>query len=69
MHDDNPVMNWMISNTTIKRDEAGNIKPDKSDPNRKIDGVAALINTLAYYEIEREAEGPSIYESRGVRSL
>ena len=69
VHDNNPVMNWMISNTTIKRDEAGNIKPDKSDPNRKIDGVAALINTLAYYEIESELEGPSIYETRGLRSL
>ena len=69
IHPDNPVMNWMISNVTIKRDEAGNIKIDKSHPRKKIDGVAALVNTLAYYEIEAEANEPSVYETRGIRSL
>ncbi len=69
VHNDNPVMNWMISNVAIKRDEAGNIKPDKSNPRKKIDGVAALINTLAYFEIEAENNASSVYETRGIRSL
>lgn len=45
-HNNNPAMNWMISNFAILTDPAGNIKPDKSDRNRKIDGVAATVNCL-----------------------
>lgn len=45
-HNNNPVMNWMISNFTILIDEAGNIKPNKKERNKKIDGVAATINSI-----------------------
>ena len=69
VHDDNPVMNWMISNMSIATDAAGNIKPDKSDLNAKIDGVAALINTLAYLVVKKDEEVVSPYEERGLRSL
>jgi len=69
IHDNNPVMNWMMSNMTIVYDKAGNIKPDKSNPRRKIDGVAALINTLAYLVLEYEEKKTSIYETRGIRAL
>lgn len=67
VHPDNPVLNWMISNMAILTDAAGNIKPDKSDQNRKIDGVAAIINALSYFEATQNQ--PSVYESRGLRSL
>ncbi len=69
VHDNNPVMNWMISNTTVKTDLNGNIRPVKSDTNRKIDGVAALINTMAYFEFlpKEEDEKESIYNTRGLR--
>ncbi|MDD5406002.1 MAG: terminase large subunit [Sulfurovaceae bacterium] len=69
VHDGNPVMTWMISNLAILTDAAGNIKPNKSDYNRKIDGVAAFINTLAYLIHETPKQEKSIYEERGMRSL
>ena len=56
IHDNNPVMNWMVSNMTIKADINGNIRPQKSDPNRKIDGVAALINAMAYFDFTQKEE-------------
>lgn len=40
-HDGNPVMRWMVSNVTVREDPAGNIKPDKSTPTGRIDGVVA----------------------------
>lgn len=42
----NPVLNWMASNISIIFDTYGNIKPEKSDRNKKIDGIASLLNTL-----------------------
>ena len=58
----------MVSNLSILSDAAGNIKPDKTNKNRKIDGVAAIINTLAR-TIAYEPEEKSVYESRGVRTV
>lgn len=69
VHDNNPVTNWMISNLSILTDAAGNIKPNKSDLNRKIDGIAALINAIAYFETVGNKTVISPYESRGMRSL
>ena len=46
-HNNNPVMNWHISNCSVLSDPAGNIKLDKTEHNRKIDGAAALVNTLS----------------------
>ena len=67
-HDGNPVTKWMVSNMSVLRDVAGNIKPDKSKPNRKIDGCAAIINTLAR-ALAYEPEEKSVYEERGIRSV
>jgi phage terminase large subunit-like protein len=67
-HDNNPVMNWMISNLTVLTDSSGNIKPDKSHPNKKIDGCAAAINTYAC-AVRFEPPNVSVYEERGLRSL
>jgi phage terminase large subunit-like protein len=53
---------------TVITDPAGNVKPDKTKPNRKIDGCAAIINTLAR-AIAYEPEEESVYESRGVRTV
>ncbi len=69
VHDGNPVLTWMISNVTILTDPAGNIKPDKSSPNRKIDGVAAILNTFVYLIHDTKKEEVSIYEIRGMREL
>jgi phage terminase large subunit-like protein len=67
-HDDNPVMNWMVSNLTVLKDPAGNIKPDKKHPTRKIDGCASTINTYAR-AITFEPPAVSVYETRGMRSV
>lgn len=69
VHDDNPVTNWMVSNLIVVHDASGNIKPDKSDPNRKIDGPASIINALSYFEVTNEDNSKSVYEERGIRTL
>lgn len=42
-HPDNPVLNWMVSNVTVRHDPAGNIKPDKERSTERIDGVVAAV--------------------------
>lgn len=69
VHENDPVLNWMVSNLTIITDSTGNIKPDKTNPNKKIDGPAAIINALSYFEATQNDKVVSIYESRGLRSL
>lgn len=69
-HDGNPVMRWMVGNTVIETDAAGNIKPSKSKSTERIDGVPTLVMALGRAMAPREApDGPSVYEERGVRRL
>lgn len=63
-HGGNPVLAWMVSNTVIRTDPAGNMKPDKEKSTEKIDGVVALIMALSRTMLKNETV--SIYESRGV---
>jgi phage terminase large subunit-like protein len=52
-HDNNPVMNWMVSNVYMYTDDAnGNMKPHKGKSKNKIDGVTALINAVGDYLID-----------------
>jgi phage terminase large subunit-like protein len=46
----NPVFAWMIANAETVSDTSGNIKIDKSNGHKKIDGVSAMINALAEYK-------------------
>jgi phage terminase large subunit-like protein len=46
-HGGNPVLRWMASNTIVKMDPAGNIKPDKQKSREKIDGIVALIMAVS----------------------
>ncbi|MBN2744509.1 MAG: terminase large subunit [Marinilabiliaceae bacterium] len=48
-HGANPVLRWMVSNVEIKRDPAGNEKPDKGSSSEKIDGAVAAIMALGEY--------------------
>lgn len=41
-HDGDPVLKWCLSNVELKRDPAGNIKPDKAKSSGKIDAIVAL---------------------------
>ena len=45
--DNNPILRWNFNNVTIRTDANGNIKPDKSRSNSKIDGVIASIQALS----------------------
>jgi phage terminase large subunit-like protein len=43
-HFNNPVARWMMANVVLKKDPIGQIMPDKSKSQYKIDGIAALVN-------------------------
>lgn len=65
-HDNNPVMNWMMSNSVVRFDANNNMKVDKAVSTEKIDGVIAGIMGL-----DRAVgdEGGSIYEDRSLLTL
>lgn len=46
-HDNNPVLEWMVSNVVCHVDAKDNIYPRKEFPENKIDGVVALIMALS----------------------
>lgn len=53
LHDNNPVMNWMVSNVYIFTDDAnGNCKVHKGKSKNKVDGVTALVNAVGDYLID-----------------
>lgn len=60
LHFMNPVMKWANSNLNPKRDHNGNIRPDKSDPKKKIDPIVGLIlaeDARIHDEAEETNEG------------
>lgn len=67
-HRDDPVLTWMVANTVIEQDPAGNIKPSKAKSIEKIDGVVATIMATDRALRNREEEA-SVYESRGLLVL
>ncbi|HCN6647836.1 TPA: terminase large subunit, partial [Escherichia coli] len=46
-HSNHPVMNWMMSNVTVKPDKNDNIFPNKSTPEAKIDGPVAMFTAMS----------------------
>ncbi|NEX63451.1 terminase large subunit [Noviherbaspirillum galbum] len=60
-HGGNPVLRWMASNVSIKQDEAGNMKPDKSKSTERIDGIVAALMALGR-AMEADEERPSVYD-------
>ena len=64
-HGGHPVLRWMMDNIFIKRDPAGNIKPDKEKSTEKIDGAVALIMALdRAVRCGAGGSGVSIYDER-----
>jgi len=63
-HGGNPVLTWMVSNTVVRTDPAGNLKPDKEKSTERIDGVVGLIMALSRAMLLTETT--SVYETRGV---
>ncbi len=67
-HGGNPVLRWNADNLQLCRDANDNVKPNKAKATGRIDGVVALVMALDR-AIRHEAEGPSVYESRGIIRL
>jgi phage terminase large subunit-like protein len=63
-HGGNPVLAWMVSNTVVRVDPAGNMKVDKEKSTERVDGVVALVMAIARAMLQNTTI--SIYESRGV---
>ena len=67
IHNNNPCLNWCLSNVTLQEDPAGNIKPNKSKSVDRIDPIVALIMAIGgYYSGEDES---SIYDQRDLLIL
>ena len=68
-HNGHPVLRWNMDNIFIKRDPAGNIKPDKEKSTEKIDGTVATIMALDRAIRCGNDTGNSIYDSRDMLVL
>ena len=49
--DNNEINRWCFKNVTLKSDYNGNVKPNKSSKNKKIDGAIAMIQALGMFLI------------------
>ena len=69
-HRNDPVLAWMLKNTSVKLDENGNMKPVKTvgGVRKHIDGIVALILAICVH-MSNPDQGPSIYEQSGQLSL
>ena len=71
LHDGNALLRWQVSNAVIRRDPAGNIKPDKEKARNRIDGVVASIMAIGRASVASvvPATKPSVYDTRGLLTL
>jgi phage terminase large subunit-like protein len=67
VHENDPVLNFAVSNAVVHIDHNGNIKLDKEKSKEKIDPLAAVINAHCRAMLQKNEE--SVYETRGLRSL
>jgi phage terminase large subunit-like protein len=63
-HGGNPVLRWMASNISVRKDPAGNVKPDKEKSTEKIDGIVATVMALGRASVQVNEE--CVYDTRGV---
>ena len=60
--DDNPINRYCLRNVELKSDWNGNVKPNKSNEKKKIDGVIAMLQALAaYMNAQANNKGSNIY--------
>ena len=64
-HFGDPVARWMMGNVVLKKDPIGQIMPDKSKSQFKIDGIAAMINAKAV-DMRVQANGTLQTESMAI---
>ena len=62
-HNGDPVLRWAVNNICVKRDAAGNVKPDKGEnPQAKIDPFVSLV--MALERIMRREDDGNVYSDR-----
>ena len=54
-YNNNPILKWCLSNTTIKMDSNENIQPDKEKSRQRIDGAVSLIDAYCIF-VEKQQE-------------
>lgn len=59
-HDNNPVMNWMMSNVVAKEDANDNIFPRKEQKANKIDGPVALLMAMHLTKSQPKTQLPYV---------
>lgn len=67
-HGAHPVLTWMASNIKTVTDRNENKMPSKKHSTGRIDGITGLIMAIGRMTLPDE-NGPSVYESRGLRTL
>ena len=67
-HNGDPVARWAAGNCLVRRDPAGNLKPDKEKSKDKIDPIVSALMALGR-AMQRPRKKRSIYEERGFLSL
>lgn len=60
-HFNNPVFRWSLANLEAKFDPNGNIRPNKSDPNKKID---PSVSKILAFDAMIKSEAEPVYEPR-----
>ena len=70
----NPILKWNLSNVSLQRDPAGNIKIDKDRSSEKVDGAVACVMALGAWmqangNPENKTDINKIYSDNGIRTL
>ncbi|QHI99355.1 terminase large subunit [Xylophilus rhododendri] len=63
VHDENPVMTWMVSNVVCHRDHKDNIYPRKEREQNKIDGPVAAIAALGRWLAQEVSPATGFWET------
>jgi phage terminase large subunit-like protein len=66
--DGNRAMAWCVANAAVKEDENENIRPIKTSPKKRIDGVVAAVTALSRLMVLPDRPA-SPYTVRGVRTV
>lgn len=68
-HGNHPVLTMCAGNAALEMDAAENRKFTKKKSTGRIDGMVALAMAVGVARIGRDADQPSVYETRGIRFL
>jgi phage terminase large subunit-like protein len=68
-HGGHPILRWNAGNAVVRRDPAGNIKPDKEKAKDKIDGIVAAIMSMSTGLMKPETGGSYLEDGGGLLVL